>query len=104
MAAATALAAGSAAGMVAWVSHLLSHLDGYVTWLVAALHCVNCGCATCSQESSSGAYGHVASLDANLWLGPVGRDHGEEGLKRWAARKYSRQLNCALSLASQVNS
>ena len=38
----------------------------------------------------------------DLWLGPVGRDHGEEGLKRQCARKYSRQLNCALSLASQV--
>ena len=39
----------------------------------------------------------------DLWLGPAGRDHGEDGLVRMAARKYSRQLNCALSLASQVS-
>ena len=39
----------------------------------------------------------------DLWLGPAGRDHGEDGLIRMAARKYSRQLNCALSLASQVS-
>jgi hypothetical protein len=39
----------------------------------------------------------------DLWLGPTGRDHGEDGLIRLAARKYSRQLNCALSLASQVS-
>ena len=39
----------------------------------------------------------------DVWLGPVGREHGEAGLTRMAARKYSRQLNCALSLASQVS-
>ena len=39
----------------------------------------------------------------DVWLGPVGREHGEAGLRRMAARKYSRQLNCALSLASQVS-
>ena len=32
-----------------------------------------------------------------------GREHGELGLVRLAARKYARQLNSALALASQVS-
>lgn len=38
----------------------------------------------------------------DIWLGMPGREHGEAGLLRTAARKYARQLNSALALASQV--
>jgi hypothetical protein len=37
----------------------------------------------------------------DLWQGWPGREHGEEGLIRSAARRYSRQLHNGLSLASQ---
>ena len=39
----------------------------------------------------------------DIWLGMPGREHGELGLVRMAARKYARQLNSALALASQVS-
>ena len=38
-----------------------------------------------------------------LWLGWSGREHGEEGLVRSAARKYSRHIQTALSMASQTS-
>ena len=38
----------------------------------------------------------------NLWLGWPGQAYGEQGLMRSALRKYSRQINNALSMASQV--
>ena len=38
----------------------------------------------------------------DIWLGMPGREHGEAGLLRTTARKYARQLNSALALASQV--
>ena len=37
----------------------------------------------------------------SLWLGHPGREHGNDGLLRGTARRFSRQLNSALSLASQ---
>ena len=37
-----------------------------------------------------------------LWLGWPGQAHGEEGLIRSAARRYSRQIHNGLSMASQV--
>jgi hypothetical protein len=37
-----------------------------------------------------------------LWLGWPGRAYGEDGLYRSALRKFARQLQNALSLASQV--
>ena len=39
----------------------------------------------------------------NLWLGQPGQAYGEEGLMRSAARKFARQINNGLSLASQVS-
>jgi len=35
-------------------------------------------------------------------LGDPGREHGHDGLLRGTARRFARQLNSALSLASQV--
>jgi len=39
----------------------------------------------------------------DIWLGMPGREYGEIGLLRTTARKYSRQLNSSLALASQVS-
>ena len=38
----------------------------------------------------------------DLWMGPTGAQHGEQGLMRSAARKFSRQLQNGLSMASQT--
>jgi len=38
----------------------------------------------------------------SLWLGDPGCEHGHDGLLRGTARRFARQLNSALSLASQV--
>ena len=38
----------------------------------------------------------------DLWMGPTGVQHGEQGLLRSAARKFSRQLQNGLSMASQT--
>ena len=39
----------------------------------------------------------------DLWFGPIGQEHGEEGLTRSALRKYSRQINSSLAMISQVS-
>jgi hypothetical protein len=44
----------------------------------------------------------VPAWVTDLWLGWPGQAYGEIGLRRTAARKYSRQVHNALSLASQV--
>ena len=39
----------------------------------------------------------------DLWFGPIGQEHGEDGLTRSALRKYSRQINSSLAMISQVS-
>ena len=39
----------------------------------------------------------------HLWLGYAGREHGEDGLVRSAARKFACQLNSALAITRLLN-
>ena len=59
-------------------------------------------CALCGRTVAPPSGPEQPLWIQELWLGPKGSQHGEQGLMRSAARKFARPIGNALSMASQT--